>query len=708
VPDDPREPTGEEPVNSARAGESPEPSRVRVPRSTRAPLDVEGTEILRGAKPGSRYARVMRTGDRKFQRGEEEGTFRATDRATAPRTAGERVWRRVRKVAVGAPISSEHLEDQRLPKTKALAVFSSDALSSSAYATDEILLVLVTAGTSALVWSIPIALAIGTLLAIVTFSYRQTIRAYPSGGGAYIVARDNWGDLAGITAAAGLSVGYVLTVAVSIAAGVFAVNSAFPETHELRVPIAVGAVALITLLNLRGIRESGTIFAIPTYGFVIAFVLLLVVGFVRLAIDPGLHAEEPEAGWVAAGSAGALWFVILRAFSSGSAALTGVEAISNGIPAFKKPEPKNAATTLLWMAIILAVLFIGITVLADQLGVRHSDEVSAPAQIARTVFGDNPIFYAIQAFTALILFLAANTAYADFPRLGSILARDRFLPHQFLFRGDRLAFSNGIFVLGVTSAALLVIFDSDVNRLIPLYAFGVFLSFTLSQGGMVVHWLRKPEPGSRRSIVINGIGAVTTGVVAVIIGSTKFIDGAWIAMVAIVLLAVLLWAIYRHYTGVERKLAVPRGAIFRVEPHRQAMLIPVDEINQAVLRTITYARSLSPNITALHITDDMESGQQVRREWESVVLDVPMVLINSPFRSFVTPVISYIDALDKADPGQYVTVVLPEYRTPWPWQRILHNQSARRLKHALAERPNTVIIEVPYHLAAADTAEDAP
>jgi amino acid transporter len=678
-----------------------------VPRSARTPIDVEGTEIVRGAKPGSRYARRVRAGERKFQRGEEEGTFRATDRATAPRTVGERVWRRVRKVAVGAPISSEHLEDQRLPKTKALAVFSSDALSSSAYATDEILLVLVTAGTSALVWSIPIALAIGTLLAIVTFSYRQTIRAYPSGGGAYIVARDNWGDLAGITAAAGLSVGYVLTVAVSIAAGVFAVNSAFPETHELRVPIAVGAVALITLLNLRGIRESGTIFAIPTYGFVIAFVLLLVVGFVRLAIDPGLHAEEPEAGWVAAGSAGALWFVILRAFSSGSAALTGVEAISNGIPAFKKPEPKNAATTLLWMAIILAVLFIGITVLADQLGVRHSDEVSAPAQIARTVFGDNPIFYAIQAFTALILFLAANTAYADFPRLGSILARDRFLPHQFLFRGDRLAFTNGITVLGVTSAALLVIFDSDVNRLIPLYAFGVFLSFTLSQGGMVVHWLRKPEPGSRRSIVINGIGAVTTGVVAVIIGGTKFIEGAWIAMVAILLLAVLLWAIYRHYTGVERKLAVPRGAIFRVEPHRQAMLIPVDEINQAVLRTITYARSLSPNITALHITDDMESGQQLRRDWESVVLDVPMVLINSPFRSFVTPVISYIDALDRADPGQYVTVVLPEYRTPWPWQRILHNQSARRLKNALADRPNTVIIEVPYHLAAADTAEDA-
>ncbi len=698
--DDPRETTGEEPANAARAGESPEPSRVRVPRSGRTPLDVEGTEIVRGAKPGSRYARVVRTGERKFQRGEEEGTFRATDRATAPRTTGERVWRRVRKIAVGAPISSEHLEDQRLPKTKALAVFSSDALSSSAYATDEILLVLVTAGTTALVWSIPIAIAIGMLLAIVTFSYRQTIRAYPSGGGAYIVARDNWGDLAGITAAAGLSVGYVMTVAVSIAAGVFAVNSAFPETHELRVPIAVGAVALITLLNLRGIRESGTIFAIPTYGFVIAFVLLLVVGFVRLAIDPGLHAEEPAAGWVAAGSAGALWFVILRAFSSGSAALTGVEAISNGIPAFKKPEPKNAATTLLWMAIILAVLFIGITVLADQLGVRHSDEVSAPAQIAKTVFGDNPIFYAIQAFTALILFLAANTAYADFPRLGSILARDRFLPHQFLFRGDRLAFTNGIIVLGAASAALLVLFDSDVNRLIPLYAFGVFLSFTLSQSGMVLHWLRLKGPGWKPSIVINGIGAVTTGLVSVIVGGTKFVDGAWIAMVAIVVLAILLWLIYQHYRGVEAKIRFPGNEIFNPEQRgRQAMLIPVDGINRAVLRTVEYARTLSPNVTALHITDDMETGQQLRREWESTVLDVPFVLINSPFRSFVAPVLSYIDALDKADPGQFVTVVLPEYRARWPWQRWLHNQSSRRLKNTLIERPNTVIIEVPYLLA---------
>lgn len=682
-----------------RAATPPPPddrARYRVPRDATA---VEPTEIVRGAKPGTRFARRVRAGERRFERGDDAGTFRATSIATAPRSGAERFWRGIRRIFVGSPIASHQAEEQRLSKTKALAVFSSDALSSSAYATDEILLVLVAAGTGALTRSIPIALAIGALLAVVTFSYRQTIRAYPSGGGAYIVARDNFGDVAGITAAAGLSVGYILTVAVSVAAGVFAVVSAFPELNETRVPMAVGAVALVTVLNLRGIRESGTIFAIPTYGFIIAFVVLLIGGFARIIIDPGLRAEEPAVGWHEAGTAGLSWFLILRAFSSGSAALTGVEAISNGIPAFKKPEPQNAATTLMWMAIILGTLFIGITILADQLGVRHSDEISAPAQIAKTVFGETPLFYLIQAFTALILFLAANTAYADFPRLGSILARDRFLPHQFLFRGDRLAFSNGIIVLGLTSAALLVLFGASVNRLIPLYAFGVFLSFTLSQSGMVRHWLKVRGPGWRPSIVINLVGAVTTGVVAVIVGGTKFMEGAWIAMVAIVLLAMLLWAIYRHYMGVETRLRVPQGALVETRPHhRQAVLVPVDEINLATLRTVEYARTVSQNVTALHITDDLDRGHELRSAWERSVLDVPLVLIDSPYRSFVAPVLSYVDALDRADPGQYVTVVLPEFRTAWPWQRWLHNQSARRLKNALAERPNTVIIEVPYHL----------
>lgn len=685
-------------------------TRVRVARRRTLP-DVEAAEIVQGAKPGTRFARRVREGHRRFERGEDEGTFRATDRATAPRTGAQHFWTRVRKVVIGSPISSEDAEEQRLPKTKALAVFSSDALSSSAYATDEILLVLVAAGTGALTHSIEIALAIGLLLAIVTFSYRQTIKAYPSGGGAYIVARENLGDVAGLTAAAALSVDYILTVAVSIAAGVFAITSAFPALHPAGVEISIALVAAVTLLNLRGLRESGTIFAIPTYMFIVAFAVLLIAGFGRLALDQGLTAplqasavQPPEVPH------GLTVFLILRAFASGCAALTGVEAISNGVPAFKRPADQNARITLMWMAGILGTFFIGLTILAHELGVQHADEVSVPAQIAKTVFSGyfTPVFYAIQVATALILILAANTSYADFPRLGSILAKDRFLPHQFTFRGDRLAFSNGIIVLGASAAALLFIFDADVNQLIPLYAFGVFVSFTLSQSGMVVHWLRFKERGWQQSLVINGIGAIATAVVALIVGGTKFTEGAWISMIAMFVLAIAFFSIYRHYTGVERKLHVPRGAIMEAAKRRkQVVLVPVDEINRATLQVVDYARAISPNVTALHITDDIESGQELRRAWEASVLDVQLVLIDSPYRSFVAPVLSYIDALDRTDPGQYVTVVLPEFRTAWPWQRFLHNQSARRLRNALLDRPNTVIAEVPYQLAG-DEPEPAP
>ncbi len=683
-----------------------EPSRIRISRPAQTIGDVESTSIVRGAKPGSRYARRVREGDRRFARGDDESTLRATARATAPRSGSEAFWRRIRKVAVGSPIASEEAEDQRLSKVKALAVFSSDALSSSAYATDEILLVLIAAGTAAITHTIAIALAIGVLLAIVTFSYRQTIKAYPSGGGAYIVARENLGDIAGLTAAAALSVDYILTVSVSIAAGVFAMTSAAPSLHPYSVEIALIMVMIITLLNLRGLRESGTIFAVPTYLFILAFAILLIGGFARLAFDHNLTATLPASAVAPgtkslAGAAGV--FLILRAFASGCAALTGVEAISNGIPAFKKPESRNASVTLMWMAIILGVFFIGLTILAHQLDVRHADKVSVPAQVAATVFSGyfRPMFYFIQISTALILILAANTSYADFPRLGSILARDRFLPHQFTFRGDRLAFSNGILVLGGAASLLLIVFAADVDKLIPLYAFGVFVSFTLSQSGMVVHWLRNREAGWRRSMMVNGVGAVATAIVALIVGGTKFSEGAWISMIAMFVLAIAFFSIYRHYTGVERKLHVPSGVLLNAATrHRQTVLVPVDELNRAVLRTVDYARSMSASVTALHITDDVEhEGERLRTEWERAVLDVPLVLIESPYRSFVAPVITYIDLLDRRDPGQYVTVVLPEFRTAWPWQRFLHNQSARRLKNALLDRPNTVICEVPYHLA---------
>jgi amino acid transporter len=599
---------------------------------------------------------------------------------------------------VGAPLATDEAEEQKLPKWKALAVFSSDVLSSSAYATDEILLVLAAAGVGALTHSIEIAVAIGLLLAIVTFSYRQTIRAYPNGGGAYIVARENLGNPAGLTAAAALAVDYVLTVSVSIAAGVLAIASAFPELHAYSIQIAVGFVALITLLNLRGIRESGTIFALPTYAFIVSFMLLLGFGFLRLALDPGLQAEVPESVHPAGGSALTM-FLILRAFSSGCAALTGTEAISNGVPAFRRPEARNASITLIWMGVILGSFFLGVTILAHELGIQHADDISVPAQIARTVFGESPVFYLIQASTALILLLAANTAYADFPRLGSILAKDRFLPHQFMFRGDRLAFSNGIIVLGVMSSLLLVLFDADVNQLIPLYAFGVFVSFTLSQGGMVVHWFRLREESWKRSMIISGVGAAATGVVAIIVGGTKFADGAWISMVAMLVLAVCFFAIHRHYESVERVLALAPDALTGARSRRNIVLVPVEALNEAAIQTVNYARTISPNVTALHITDDLDETDGLQAGWERAILDVPLQVIHSPYRSFVAPIVAYIDAIAEQSGEPYVTVVLPEFRTPWPWQRWLHNQAARRLRSALLDRPNTAVCEFPFLLA---------
>ncbi|MBI5289962.1 MAG: APC family permease [Chloroflexi bacterium] len=622
--------------------------------------------------------------------------------ATAPRTRSQRLWRSTRRVFVGSPLATEESEEQKLPKWKALAVFSSDVLSSSAYATDEILLVLVAAGVGALTHSLEIALAIGLLLAIVTFSYRQTIKAYPSGGGAYIVARENLGDAAGLSAAAALAVDYVLTVSVSIAAGVLAIASAFPELHPYAIEISVGVVAIITLLNLRGIRESATVFALPTYAFIVSIVALLIAGFVRLAIDPNLQAQIPESVHPV-GTSGLTLFLVLRAFASGCAALTGTEAISNGVPAFRRPESQNASTTLVWMGLILGTFFLGLTFLAHELGVRHADEISVPAQIASTVFGQTPPFYIIQAATALILLLAANTSYADFPRLGSILARDKFLPHQFTFRGDRLAFSNGIIVLGIASSLLLIFFDADVDRLIPLYAFGVFVSFTLSQGGMVVHWLRLREPGWRSSMIISGAGATATAIVAAIVGGTKFTEGAWISMIAMAVLALFFFAIHSHYRGVDRALEMDEESLAPTGGgRRHVVLIPVEELNRAVIQTVNYARAISPNVTALHITDDPEAGNLLRERWERVVLDIPLLVIDSPYRSFVAPLIAYIEAIDRSDSAHYVSVVLPEFRTPWPWQRWLHNQSARRLRNALLDRPNTAVCEFPLHLVPPD------
>ena len=675
--------------------------RYRLPRR-RAPLipGLELHEIRKGVKPGSRYVRVVPRSEQPFRRLGRPDVLQATEAAIRPRTALEAVWRQFKRLLVGIPLSTAQLPYERLTKVKALAIFSSDAISSSAYATEAILLILVLAGSGALGTVLPIAGAIALLLMIVAFSYRQTVHAYPSGGGAYIVARANLGTMPGLTAAGALMVDYVLTVSVSIAAGVAAITSAAPALHDERVLLAVLFVGLIMLGNLRGVRESGTIFAAPTYLFIFSFGLMIVVGLVRAFFGGVEAASAPEAQRVVATQSLGL-FLILRAFASGSAALTGVEAISNGVPAFKPPESRNAAATLAWMAAILGFLFLGVSLLAHQMHVMPLETQTVPSQIAKATFGETPLYYLVQVSTTMILVLAANTSFADFPRLASILARDGFLPRQFSFRGDRLNFSHGIGALAILASVLLVIFAADTNRLIPLYALGVFLSFTLSQSGMVVHWWKLREADWRRSIVINGIGAVATGVVAVIIASTKFTHGAWISLLGIGLLIYLFTVIRRHYRRVAEQLevAVPSlAATPEARPRNQPVLVPVDKVNEAVRLAVDYARKTSENVTALHVSDDVSEADELGQRWEEVIPDVPLVVIESPYHSFIIPILTYIDALDHSHPGETITVLLPELVPARPWHRFLHNQSAAHLKKALRARPNTLVVGVPYLL----------
>ena len=675
--------------------------RYRLPRR-RAPLipGLELHEVRKGVKPGSRYVRVVPRSEQPFRRLGRPDVLQATEAAIRPRTALEAVWRQFKRLLVGIPLSTAQLPYERLTKVKALAIFSSDAISSSAYATEAILLILVLAGSGAMGTVLPIAGAIALLLMIVAFSYRQTVHAYPSGGGAYIVARANLGTMPGLTAAGALMVDYVLTVSVSIAAGVAAITSAAPALHDERVLLAVLFVGLIMLGNLRGVRESGTIFAAPTYLFIFSFGLMIVVGLVRAFFGGVEAASAPEAQRVVATQSLGL-FLILRAFASGSAALTGVEAISNGVPAFKPPESRNAAATLAWMAAILGFLFLGVSLLAHQMHVMPLETQTVPSQIAKATFGETPLYYLVQVSTTMILVLAANTSFADFPRLASILARDGFLPRQFSFRGDRLNFSHGIGALAILASVLLVIFAADTNRLIPLYALGVFLSFTLSQSGMVVHWWKLREADWRRSIVINGIGAVATGVVAVIIASTKFTHGAWISLLGIGLLIYLFTVIRRHYRRVAEQLevAVPSlAATPEARPRNQPVLVPVDKVNEAVWLAVDYARRISENVTALHVSDDVSEADELGQRWEEVIPDVPLVVIESPYHSFIIPILTYIDALDHSHPGETITVLLPELVPARPWHRFLHNQSAAHLKKALRARPNTLVVGVPYLL----------
>ena len=595
---------------------------------------------------------------------------------------------------VGAPMPLAQARHERLDKRIALAVFSSDALSSVAYATEEILLILMLAGAVAVHLAVPIALAITALLIIVVVSYQQTIHTYPSGGGSYIVARANLGTVPGLVAAAALLVDYVLTVAVSVAAGVAAITSALPEVVGHRVVLAVVLVAGIALVNIRGVRESGRIFAVPTYFFIGSFGLLLLAGGYRLltgslppAGPPPVAAAEPLA-----------WFLVLRAFASGCTAMTGTEAISNGIPAFRPPESRNAAITLGWMAAILGTLFLAITVLAAELAVLPSPTETVVSQIARRLFGGGFLYYVIQASTALILVLAANTSFADFPRLASLLARDRFVPRQFATLGERLVFSNGILVLAGFAALLLVLFGGDTHALIPLYAVGVFISFTLSQSGMVRHWWRERSTGWRRRMVVNGLGATATAIVTVVIAVTKFAHGAWIVVLVIPALVTAFVMMRRHYDEVARDLSL--AGLEPAPEFQHTVLVLVGDVHRGVVRAVQYARTLAPTAAVRGVYVEIDPGQTRRLEekWAQWGLGVPLVVLGSPYRSLLRPLLDYVDKIHARGADQMVTVVLPEFLPRRWWQHVLHNQTALLVKGALLFRENTVVADVPYLL----------
>jgi amino acid transporter len=615
------------------------------------------------------------------------------------------VYSLLKRILVGRPIPTTEQEHQRIPKVIALATFSSDAISSTAYATEEILFVTAVGGSSlalGLSHLIPISIVVAILLAIVVTSYRQTIFAYPSGGGSYIVSRENLGEYPSLIAGASLLVDYILTVAVSISAGVAAIVS-LPQFRSLvndRVTLGLILIALITVANLRGIKESGRVFAVPTYIYIVSLTLLVGYGLARTYFG---HVKpipfDPHRSVATVASGGSLGlFILLKGFSSGAVALTGVEAISNGVPAFRRPESKNAATTIVWMGVILGTLFFGLSVLAHHLHPYPSHDETVISQMGRAIYGGGPIYVILQFATAAILTLAANTAYADFPRLSSIIARDSYLPRQFANRGDRLVFSNGIVFLAVAASILIVAFGGLTNALIPLYAVGVFTAFTLSQAGMVIHHRRLQEPGWRRNVVINGVGAVATFIVLLIVAGTKFTSGAWLPIVVVPLIIALFMAIKRHYSRISRTLEVSPAQV-RPEPMNHTVVVLVGRIHRGVLKALAYARSLRPqHLIAVYVSFEDEDREEIEQQWEEFGIDVPLEIIYSPYRELIGPVERYIDELDARWENDTITVVIPEFVVGKWYEHLLHNQSALFLKGKLLFREGTVVTSVPYHV----------
>ncbi len=666
-------------------------------------------EVRKGSRLGDERVRLVRPTIRAFRR-VNTGLLEATEAAQMPRNRRERVLYAIKRLLIGAPIATALAEQERLTKFKALAVLSSDAISSVAYATEAILITLVAAGSGRLGDTLFISFAIVTLLAIVALSYRQTIPAYPNGGGSYIVAKDNLGTMPGLVAAASLMIDYVLTVSVSIAAGVQALATLFPSLASYVVPIDVALVIVITIVNLRGVRESGSIFAIPTYIFIGSALLLIAVGAAK-SFFLQHHPIIGQFQYVAATEPLSI-FLILKSFAAGCSAMTGVEAISNGVPAFKKPETRNAAITLTWMAVILGTLFTGITLLATSYHIEANaaGNPTVIGQIAQQVF-TGPLFFMYPVFqvaTLLILTLAANTSYSDFPRLASLLARDHFLPHQFAFRGDRLAFSIGILFLAVLASLLLIVFNGNTTQLINLYAVGVFMSFTLSQSGMVRHWwkLRGEKRGWQRSLAINGLGAVTTLLVALVIASTKFLEGAWIVVLLIPLLVLMFVAISRHYLHVERERTTAIPIHPRDIHHR--LIVPIAKLNHAARQSLAYARSISPDVTAVHVALDTHRADALRAAWEDWQKQLSkdelsrLDIIEPSHQSLLGSLLGYIDAMHRQYPGDTLTVILPETARSSLLGRLFSNPIISRLKIALFFRPEIVVTNVSWYQRASN------
>jgi amino acid transporter len=619
-----------------------------------------------------------------------------------PRTARGRALARLRATVFGRPLSNEEEIEERLSKRKALAIFSSDAISSSAYATEEILRVLLVAGAGALLVSVQVAIAIALLLAVVSLSYRQVCRAYPNGGGAYIVARTNLAPIYGLIAAAALLIDYVMTVAVSTAAAIAQIQSVIPRAYDVRIEIAFLSIALITIANLRGLRESGNIFAVPTYLFVGLALAIVAIGAVRI-VTGTVEPIPAERDAVPFGSETLGILLLLKAFAGGSVALTGVEAIANGVPAFKPPEARNAADTMTAMSILLAILFVGLTVFAVAFGLRPTAEggPSIVALAARTAFGaGSPLFYMFAASTALILFLAANTSFNAFPRLAAILAGDGYMPRQFSFRGDRLAYSWGIVLLAAIAFGILWAFGGDTHALIPLYSVGVFLCFTLSQLGMVKHWLAGRESGWRWRLVVNAAGGVLTAVVLAIVVSEKFVNGAYLVVILVPTLVGMMLFINRQYSRSARELAVKPDLVVGLLHREERVVVPITGINRAVIQAINVGRSIDPDVRAVFISEDPDEAAAVRKQFERQIPGVPLVVVSSPYRALAGPLLAYLDVLDAAwPPGKahpITFIVIPEYVARSWWERLLYNQSAKRLRSILLGRPHTVVVNVPY------------